>query len=200
MSISNVRPSRWYYGFGILIIALAGAYSLSTAFSTFSEMQNQLQQFLVPGSTELSQAESGEYVIFYESESEFQGNVYLTGESKPGLQIEVKNKTTGSRVATYILPGRTSFSMGGRSGVSLLAFNIDSTGVYEISARYPNGAREPQVVLSVGHGFVEGILSQMWKLAIIYLGSMVLGIAVIVLTYMKRQKAQKLQKEASSDQ
>jgi len=51
---------------------------------------------VAPGSSYLFLAESGEYIIFYESQAVFKGKVYSTGESLPDLDIDVKNKTTGS--------------------------------------------------------------------------------------------------------
>jgi len=194
MSISDISPSRWYYGLGILIIVIGAAYSVSVLVSSFGDLGSG-QQFAAPGSSDLFLAESGEHIIFYESRAVFKGKVYITGESLPDLDIEVKNKTTGSRAFIYS-PLKTTFSLGDRTGESIRAFKIDKPGVYEISASYASGDRSPEVVLSVGKGFSDG--SKMWNNAMLYLASIILGMGVIMLTFFKRQKALRRRKEEES--
>ncbi|TFH54322.1 MAG: hypothetical protein E4G89_00230 [Methanothrix sp.] len=109
MSISHISPSRWYYGLGILIIVLGAAYSVSVLISTFADLGSG-QQFVAPGSSDLFLAESGDYTIFYESQAVFKGKVYSTGESLSDINIEVKNKTDGSRALLYS-PLKTTYSL-----------------------------------------------------------------------------------------
>ncbi|MCX6672589.1 MAG: hypothetical protein NTY37_02290 [Methanothrix sp.] len=194
MKISDIVPSRWYYGLGILIIVIGAAYSVSVLISSFGNLGSG-QQFVTPGSSDLLLAESGEYIIFYESRAVFKGKVYITGESLPDLNIEVKNKTTGSRAFIYS-PLKTTFSLGDRTGESIRAFKIDKPGVYQISASYASGDSSPEVVLSVGNGFSDG--SKMWNNAMLYLTSILLGMSVIMLTFFKRQKALRRCKEEES--
>lgn len=191
MRIFDTGPSRWYYGLGILIIVIGAAYSVSVLISSFGDLGSG-QQFATPGSSDLFLAESGEYIIFYESRAVFKGKVYSTGESLPDLNIEVKNKTTGSRAFIYS-PLKTAFSLGDRTGESIRAFKIDKPGIYEISASYAGGDISPEVVLSVGKGFSDE--SKMWNNAMLYLASIILGMGVIMLTFFKRQRAFRRRKE-----
>ncbi|MCX6677226.1 MAG: hypothetical protein NTU95_04690 [Methanothrix sp.] len=194
MRISDIGPSRWYYGLGILIIVIGAAYSVSVLISSFGDLGSG-QQFVAPGSSDLFLAESGEYIIFYESRAIFKGKVYSTDKSLPDLNIEVKNKTTGSRAFIYS-PLKTTFSLGDRTGESIRAFKIDKPGVYEISASYASGDSSPEVVLAVGKGFSDE--SKIWNNAMLYLASIILGVGVILLTFIKRQKALIQRKEVES--
>jgi hypothetical protein len=191
---SDIGPSRWYYGLGILIIVIGGAYSVSVLISSFGDLGSG-QQFAAPGSSALFLPESGEHIIFYESRTVFKGKVYITGESLPDLNIEVKNKTIGSKAFIYS-PLKTTFSLGDRTGESIRAFKIDEPGIYEISASYAGGDSSPEVVLSVGNGISNG--SEMWNNAMLYLASIILGMGVIMLTFFKRQKAFRRRKEEES--
>lgn len=194
MRSSDIGPSRWYYGLGILIMVIGAAYSVSVLISSFSDLGSG-QQFVAPGSSDLFLAESGEYIIFYESQAVFKGKVYSTGESLPDLDIDVKNKTTGSRALIYS-PLKTTYSLGDRTGESMRAFKIDQPGVYEISASHAGGDRSPEVVLAVGKGFSDE--SKMWNNAMLYLASIILGMGVIMMTFFKRQRASRRRKEEES--
>ena len=194
MRSSDIGPSRWYYGLGILIMVIGAAYSVSVLISSFSDLGSG-QQFVAPGSSDLFLAESGEYIIFYESQAVFKGKVYSTGESLPDLDIDVKNKTTGSRALIYS-PLKTTYSLGDRTGESMRAFKIDQPGVYEISASHVGGDRSPEVVLDVGKGFSDE--SKMWNNAMLYLASIILGMGVIMMTFFKRQRASRRRKEEES--
>jgi hypothetical protein len=116
------------------------------------------------------------------SQAVFKGKVYSTGEILSDINIEVKNKTDGSRALIYS-PLKTTYSLGGRTGESMRAFKIGQPGVYQISASYARGDSSPEVVLAVGKSFSDG--SKMWNNAMLYLASIILGMGVIILTTSK---------------
>jgi hypothetical protein len=197
MDSSEVGPPKWYYGLGILVIVAGIALSASYLVSYLGGFGSELEQMLAPGSQDLTLSESGEYVVFYESPTMFQGIIYTTGEAIPGLQIEVWNRTRESKIPTYLPSASFTYTLGGRQGRSMLAFIIDSPGVYRINASYPAyfGGPHHQVVLAIGHDLMAGIFTGIFYIGAIFLGSMLLGLGVIIVTYMKRQKAMRLRTE-----
>lgn len=80
----------------------------------------------------------GEYTIFYENNSYFDGVLYETSEKMPGLQIEVVEKASGLKLQTYPSPSSSSYSVGGRSGHSVMAFRAEAAGLHVINASYPS--------------------------------------------------------------
>lgn len=191
MSNSDLGPSRWYYGLAALIAVAGIALSISTMISGISSMGSEMQQVVVPGNSDLQFSVVGEYTIFYENQSVVDGRVYSTGGDIPSLQIEVKNKTTGIKVDTYTPGGSFSYSFGGRTGRSVLAFNIDQPGTYVLSAGYPEGTSGPQVVLAVGHGLAGSIVSGIMLPLLLFFGSIVVAAIIVILTYLKRKEAVK---------
>lgn len=191
MSSSDLGPSRWYYGLAAFIAVAGIALSISTMISGISSMGSEMQQVVVPGNSDLQLLEVGEHTIFYENQSVVDGRVYSTGDDIPGLQIEVKNKTTGIKVATYTPGGSFSYSFGGRTGRSVLAFNIDRPGTYVLSAGYPEGISGPQVVLAVGHGLAGSIVSGIMLPMVLFFGSIAVAVIIVILTYLKRHEAAK---------
>jgi hypothetical protein len=168
---------------------------ISSMISGIGGLGGDLQQVVVPGNIDLSLSQIGEYTIFYENQSVVNGRVYLTNEGIPGLQIKVKNKTIGQDVATYSHEGSMSYSFGSRFGRSVLAFNIDRPGIYELSAGYPDGVEGPEVVLAVGHGLFGSVLSSVVYPLVIFFGLIAVAAVVVIVTYLKRQEAAKRAEE-----
>lgn len=195
MSKSSLGPSRWYYALAAFVVVAGIALFTSTLMSGLSNLGNDLQQVVVPGNSDIMLSEIGEYTIFYENQTTVNGRIYSTDENIPGLQIEVKNKTTGLEITTYQPKGSFSYSIGGRSGRSVLAFDIEQPGLYVISAAYPEGRDGPEVVLAVGHEITGNIVSGVLYPLIIFFGSIAAAAAIVILTYLKRQEAGKKAKE-----
>ncbi len=189
MSSSEVSPPRWYYGLGILLIIAGSAYSVSYLVSSLGDLGAGLMQISAPGSQDILLQEPGEYVIFYESPTTFQGKVYMTGNAIPGLEIEVSNRTSKLKIPTYLPSASFTYTLGGRQGLSMQAFIIDRPGIYWINASYPADIKGPQVVLAIGHDFMAGMFTKIFYIVALFLGSMILGLGIILVTYMKRQKA-----------
>ena len=92
-----------------------------TIFTGISSIERGLMQMTAPGNAEIDLKEPGEYTIFYESQSYFNGSVYNTGGQIPGLKISVSEKASGQALATNPNSG-TTYSIGSRSGRSITAF------------------------------------------------------------------------------
>jgi hypothetical protein len=192
MTDQRIVPSKWFYGLGILVIIAGSIFSIFLLISEFSKTAEESIQIMVPGSGDLELPVKGTYTIFYENQSVVGGKVYLTGEDISGLKIEVINKTTGSKVATHPPSGSTTYSMGGRTGRSILAFDIDQPGIYELSANYTKGKEGPEIVLAI---FTRNIFSKAATSALIYIASIALGALIIIFTYIKRRNSTKIEKE-----
>ena len=194
MNDRNVQPSVWYYGLAVLIIILGFVAFAGYLFAGISSTESGLMQLMAPGSAELNLKEPGEYTVFYESQSYFNGSIYNTGGQMPGgLKIIVSEKASGETLTTDTATG-TTYSMGGRSGQSIAAFKAERPGIYWINTSYPK-VSGPEVVLAVGKGFVEGIFHLITVAMLLLFGSIAIAAAITFVTYTRRKKAILLQKE-----
>jgi hypothetical protein len=193
MNDRNVQPSVWYYGLAVLIIILGFVAFAEYLFTGVSSTESGLMQLAAPGNAELNLKEPGEYTIFYESQSYFNGSVYDTGGQIPGLKIGVSEKASGETLATYTATG-TTYSMGGRSGQSITAFKVEKPGLYWINTSYPK-VPGPKVILAVGKGFVEGIFHLITMAMLLLFGSIAIAAVITFVTYTRRKKAFLSQKE-----
>lgn len=196
--MSDIKPSRWYYVLAALIFIAGEAIFFSYIFSNLGGISEGLTQVVVPGNSDLNLSETGKYTVFYENESVVNGRIYSTGQDISGLQVEIKNKSTGFKVPLDSPRGSATYSIGGRTGRSILEFDIVQPGFYELSGWYPNGTG-PEVVLAVGKGLFDNIMSMVVVGIITFFGSALAALAIIIIVYRKRKDAERqLEEEAAA--
>ncbi len=196
--MDDIKPSRWYYVLAALIFIAGEAVFFSYIFSNLGGIGEGLTQVVVPGNSDLNLSEAGKYTVFYENESSVNGRIYSTGQDISGLQVEIKNKSTGFKVPLHSPQGSTTYSIGGRTGRSILEFDIVQSGFYELSGWYPNGAG-PEVVLAVGKGLFDNIMSMAVVGIITFFGSALAALAIIIIVYRKRKDTERqLEEEAAA--
>jgi hypothetical protein len=182
-------PGRKWYAIAALVFLLGMAFFGVFLFTRLKDLTGGLQQVVVPGEAELVLEKPGSYTIFHEHESVVGGRYYSSPDEVPGLKVEVVSSETGEPVSLDAPGASTSYSLGGRSGVSIFVFEIDQPGTYRLSAGFPDGRQEQQLVLAVGQGFGQKLLLTIFGALAIGLASFILAISIAVVTFWKRRKA-----------
>lgn len=182
----------------MLIIVIGFLAFAGLIYSGVSNIESSLVQIKAPGNADLDLKEPGEYTLFYENQSYFNGSIYNTGEQIPALQFSVSEKASGQTLATYPASGST-YSMGSRTGRSVMSFNVEKTGIYWINTSYP---REPgpEVVLALGRGVMDGIFYFVFTALALLFGSIAIAAFISYRTYTRRKKALSSQKEEEERQ
>jgi ABC-type antimicrobial peptide transport system permease subunit len=188
MNSNNVQPSIWYYGLAVLIIFIGFAAFAGSIYYGISDAGSGLMQIVAPASVDLNLSEPGEYIIFYENNSYINGKFYSTGDQIPGLEIRVREKATGLDLATYPAKGSFTYSLDNRNGRSILAFTAPRAGIYQVNASY-SGSAGPEVVLAIGKGVIEGMLSSFIISMAALFGSIAIAAVISYVTYIRRKKA-----------
>jgi hypothetical protein len=204
-SPQKLKPSRWFYVVGIVILIVGPVVSsvvlFSSVFSNLGNMAAEIQstQVVVPGSSDITLQQTGKYTIFYEYRSMVGNRIYSTDENIPGIIVNIVSKDTGDGIPLSSASTNSSYSLGSRSGIGLFDFDIDEPGIYELSASYPavQGQQEEQrqeIILAVIHssvierifGSIMGIVAS--AMAIVFV-PFIVGVAIIIITFLKRRKA-----------
>lgn len=185
----RLGPSRWYYALAALVLVAGIASWVLLLVGGLGSFADSLTQVVVPGKHDIALAEPGVYTVFYEHESVVGGRVYATGERLPGLQVTLASRATGAPVVLSRASTSARYSLGGRSGVSLLEFRIEQAGSFELSAWYPGPDGGPEVVLAVGRGFTTRLLGTILGSLGIFFGSAAAAVAIAAVTFVKRRKA-----------
>ena len=159
----------------------------------------QPTQVVVPGSSDITLQQTGKYTIFYEYRTMVGNRIFSTGENIPGIIVNIVSKDTGDEIPLSRASTNSIYSIGSRSGIGLFNFDIDEPGIYELSASYPaiQGQQEEQrqeIVLAVIHSSVierifGSIMGTVTSAMFIVFVPIAVGIAIIVIIFLKRGKA-----------
>ncbi|MGA3326974.1 MAG: hypothetical protein ABSF45_21125 [Terriglobia bacterium] len=192
MNDARITPSRWYYVLAGVVFVGGWVLFALFLFRSLSGMAARLQQVVVPGETDLTLREPGNYTISYEHHSVIGDKVYSTDESISGLRCVLVSKANNLKVALSPSSMNSTYEFGGRSGRSIFDFRIDQPGVYTISAGYPQGQQGPEVVLAVGKEITTGLFTTILAALALVFGSMGIAVAITLVTLLKRSKQKKI--------
>ncbi len=194
MNNEDIEPGIWYYGLALLIAVMGFAAFAGSIYSGISHVESSLPQMLAPGVADFDLSEPGEYTVFCEDKSYFKDKLYSTNEPISGLVVHVRERATGLDLATYPAKSVITYSVGGRSGRSAMAFRVERGGVYQVNASYEE-SDGPEVVLAIGKGILEGLFSSILTSLAVLFGSIAIAVAVAFITYTRRKKALDRKKE-----
>jgi hypothetical protein len=205
-----MRPGGWTYGLAVLIPVLGCLIAMGLVYQwfpglpgTFESKMNlgDLTQVVVPGSEEVTFAESGAYAVYYEYRSVVNGAVYASSRTPPALACTLTSRATGADVGVvpdYVPTNTYSTKDRERVGVLIRSITIDQPGTYNFSCRYADGRSQPQVVLAVGPNFVweflgiaaRTVITATAGLAVLFGSGVVAAVVVIVVAVKRRQSLQ----------
>ena len=191
MSPEPIKPSRAYYLLALLVLVVGVAAFIIFLIKGIGGITDKLVQMEAPGTAEMEFAETGTYTIFYEPESVFEGKVYNTRGNFTGVWCTVVSKETNTPVHLDQASVNTTYTVGGRSGMSLLDFEIDKPGTYEVTATYRDNPDRPRIVLAIGHGVARSIFTTVLVGIAIMFGTVTLTLLIAIITLVKRRRAKK---------
>lgn len=153
-------------------------------------------QLVVPGTHEIELSKPGKYTIFYEYRSVIDNKVFMTGEALPAEILVTLYSRAGAKEVDLEQPSmNNTYNMGGRAGISLLEFDIDSPGTYIINARYAGSVEKPDIVFAVGQFKLFGVI---FGAIGIFFASFIIAITGCVIVLVAYLKSRKLMKEAQT--
>lgn len=184
-------PSWWYCSIGVAVILAGFGLFLYSLLHGISHITDDLTQVVVPGEKDLTLMPHLNYTIFLETESVVDGRIYSTKDSLSGLRCAVTSQASGNKISMRRPTMSTTYSVGGREGRSVLEFFTEEAGVYHIVCDYDEASQGPRVVLAVGSGVGERIVSTVTKGLASFFGGGILGGAIIVTVVVLRERAKR---------
>ena len=168
-----------------LVLGLAIAGWL--VWNEIAALQNALTRLVVPGSTVLTLDEPGTYTIYHEADSAVDGKLY-SAPNIAGLSVKVAAEANGEQIAVVVPGFSSSYSIGGHSGKSVLAFDIATPGRYRLSAQYASGSSGVQTVLAISRGFVGRLIGTIFGAIASVFAGFLAGLVLVLTTYFGRRK------------
>jgi hypothetical protein len=171
---AGVPGKGWYWAAAVFAVAsTAGAVAL-VAWAFLSSDANH--PFLAPGRQALELDRTGDYTVWNDHRTVFDGRTYDAGEKLPaGVKIAVTEAASGQPLTVHPALGAT-FTSGNTERVSVASFTIARPGRYEIAVSGPIEQR----VFSVGKDVVLVLFGAIFgAIALVILGySAAIGIAI----------------------
>lgn len=186
--MDDITPGRGPYVLAVIVLLAGGYIFADTIISSIGGASQGLVQVEAPGESEINLTEAGDYTIFYEYRSVVGGRIYSGPESAPSMEISIMEISTGSEIPVSPASFSSEYDLGSRAGRSLMQFNVERPGTYMIRSSLISDP-DSEVVLAVGHGFVEGIFGTILKGLIVGFGTIALALGIAAYTYYRRQKA-----------
>jgi hypothetical protein len=176
-------------GYFLGAICLLAGLSLAgwLVWSEIAALQNVMIRVVMPGSVVVTLDEPGTYTIYHEADSVVDGKLY-SAPNIAGLSVTVTGDGTGEQIPVAVPGMSSSYSIGGHSGKSVLAFDIAKPGRYLLSGQYANGRSEPQTVLAISPGFLGRLLGTIFgAIGAVGLG-FVMALVLVLTTYFRRRR------------
>jgi len=188
-TVSGSRPpSRWWYLLAISLVAAGFAGMAAFMLPRLLGMADALIQVVAPGEAELTLDEPGTYTVFHERRSVVDDRLYVSNTIS-GLRITVQSTATGREIPVAPTSLSQTYTFGGRSGVSVVAFDIAEPGGYRLISAYEDGRSEPQAVLAIGHGFLAGLMTTILGSLVIVFGCIAAAAVIVIVVWRKRSTA-----------
>lgn len=188
---ARIRPSLWYCLLGVPFLLIGGALFVYFLFHGLLHLTDTLTQVVVPGKTELKLEGGRTYTVFLEEHSVVHGKVYST-EAIGGLECRLSAMPSGTTVKIEQAGTNTTYSIGGRSGRSVLQFSIQKDGNYAFACDYGENSQGPEAVLAVGSGVGAAILRTVVEsIAAVFAGGF-LCVIVVLIVVIKRERARRV--------
>jgi hypothetical protein len=180
-------PSRGWYVVAAVIFFGAVAGAVSILMSGIGGIGTALVQVVVPGSADLELKEAGSYTIFHEHTSQVGGRIF-TPVDISGLRVTIRAVADNRQVDVRSPSGRQTYDIGGRSGRSVLAFDIDKPGTYRLTAAYDDGRQQPQAVLAVSGTFVGDLLMTIFMALGVAFAGLVGALVIAIVVLIRRRR------------
>jgi hypothetical protein len=184
-------PGRKWYAIALLILVVGGVAAAGVILLGLSGLTRELPQILVPGDATLTVNRPGTYTIFFERDTVVNGQIYSTSGDLSSLRVRVISPN-GAPISLSEPAVGTTYSIGGRSGVAVLACDLSQPGTYALEAGYADGRREPRGVLAIGLGVGARIATTILAAFALGGGAALAALVVAAVTFRQRRRAARL--------
>lgn len=185
----KLRPGRVWY-LVALAAFIAGMVTGVVGLATTNSQVDSFQRVTLPGSGEIVLNDSGDYVIYYETESASLGFV-------PNFNVEVTPVSDSATVESLeFYDASLTYTLGSRKGVAILVLKVASPGTFRLEA--------PDAQAAMGGSALAVGPSIAGKIVVIALAGGLLGvvgvvgaITIAVVRHIRKKRARSLAPQMS---
>ena len=176
--------------FAVILGLVGGTFFVVTLYTGIKNLNDSMIRFKVPGSKEIELKGTGEYTIFHEYRSTFDGEIYNSGDNVSNLLVTVMEKSSGTEIPLSPPSGRTTYNIGGQAGYSLFNFRVTTPGVYIFTGQYRDGEGS-EVILSVAYKMGTLLMTTIGSSILILFITIGVSVTIFVMGLVKVTKKDK---------
>lgn len=182
MSVDPVTPGRKWYIIAVLMI-LTGVVLIPAAIVIPLLSAPKPVSFIVPGSHAFNLTTPGEYVLWHNYKTIFEGKTFSSNALPGGLQMQLSNIT--ARTVVPLVPDQsTTVSSGSDARRSIATFTVANPGQYLLSVQ---GAA-PEMVFSFGNAMFGNMAAGVVAAIILAPTLLLSGLVIAVWAFVSRQR------------
>ena len=187
----RVRPSRGWYFVPLLLLVLVVVPSVWALISGIGGLTEGLIRVEAPGEQTVHLGK-GTWTVFYEYQSQIDGQLVYSSFDYPGAQITV---TTGggSSIPVSSTGRNLDYSVPNHIGYSIAEFTITTAGDYEFAVEDPAVETEP-FVLALGRDKVKSTLKTVFGAIGIFGGGFVVLCVWAIIFFVRMARRRRLER------
>ncbi|ADU26175.1 hypothetical protein [Ethanoligenens harbinense] len=170
MTKVKVKPGKWLYLIGVLLIVVGIVAAIATAASAGMTAMQSATKVEVPGTSTVQVEKAGMYSIAF----------YLSSDGKPVLD------TSPYKNMTFALTDAAGNSVKVTSAGKVFSFNATKTGAYTLVTAYPAGSGPSATMMVMPLSGINGAL-----IGVLFWGFVIAGVVLIIVTAVLRSKNRK---------
>ena len=188
----KVRPSSRYYLLAFLSLAVGIGLMIYFLVFDVHRIRNSMVQMDVPGEMDLELKHRVMYSVFAEYPVMQAGSAVSREQAKQMVvSCEVREIPTGARVPVNDTVGASSYTYGGRKGISILEFDVNKDGSYTLKCDGPADASGQKIQVAIGGGASKAISAVAGRSVIALIGGIVIGVLIFVRVAMLRLESRR---------
>jgi hypothetical protein len=182
VDVDSVTPGRKWYIIAALMI-LAGVFLIPAAIVIPLLSAPKPVPFIVPGSHPFNLTTPGEFVLWHNYDTIFEGKTFSSNALPGGLQMQLSNIT--ARTVVPLVPNQsTTVSSRSDARRSVATFTVTNSGQYLLSVQ---GAA-PEMVFSFGKAMFANMAAGVIATIVLAPTLLISGLAIGVWALITRQR------------
>jgi len=188
----QVQPSSWYYLLAVLFFAGGIAMMAYFLIVDVRHIHDAMVRMDVPGEMDLDLKHRETYTVFMEHAVPLNTGSLPKMETRNGaVSCEVHSLPTGETIEGRQITSTSSYSYGGRKGVSILEIVVPHDGTYTVKCEGPSEISGQKVQVAIGGGASKALAAVMGRSFLVLIGGIVVGTLIFVRVAMLRLQSRK---------
>lgn len=180
-ALTRVPGKGWYAFAGA--VGLAGVAAATALAGWFALTFDRSTQFVVPGRHDVLLDRPGDYLVWNDYQTVFQGRSYNESRQLPsGVHIRVLDPASGRALDVHASHGAT-YSSGGENSVSVARFAVAQPGRYEIVVE----GDFPPRVFSAGRDFLFPMMATIFGALALAFAGLAAATGIAIWAYFRRE-------------